>query len=380
MSSLVWVELKAGAPDHNLREMRRCHGFQGVHCAVLKSNAYGHGVREMRTLVSEAGWLAVNSLDEGLELAALGESRPILLLGHVDLGRVAEARDAGFRMVVYNRETLKALASLPPSGKRLKLHLHLETGTWRQGVLPEDALGFAREIMNSPGAELEGLSTHFANIEDTLEHHYAQMQLDTFQRVCRELAGEGIEPPVRHTACTAAAILFRKTHFNMLRTGIGVYGLWPSRETRLSAETAGLPIPDLRPVLTWKARIAQVKQVPRGCYIGYGCTYRTIRPTTMAVLPVGYADGYRRAAGNVGWVLVRGMRAPVMGRVCMNLIMVDVTDIPGVCLEDEAVLLGVSGDEQVSAELMASWCGTINYEIVTGVSPLLPRVVVGGAG
>lgn len=375
----MWVELKAGAPDHNLREMRRCHGFSGIHCAVLKSNAYGHGVNQMRALVSGAQWLAVNSLDEGLELQAFGETRPILLLGHVDLGRVAEARDAGLRMVVYNRETLDVIAALPPSENRLRLHLHLETGTWRQGVLPGEARGFARDIMSTPGVELEGLSTHFANIEDTLEHHYSQMQLDTFQSVCRELAEDGITPPVKHTACTAAAILFRKTHFNMLRTGIGVYGLWPSRETRLSAETAGLPIPDLRPVMTWKARIAQVKDVPRGCYIGYGCTYRTTRPTTMAVLPVGYADGYRRAAGNVGWVLVRGMRAPVMGRVCMNLIMVDVTDIPGVRLEDEAVLLGASGDDEVSAELMASWCGTINYEIVTGVSPLLPRIVVGGS-
>jgi alanine racemase len=375
MSSLVWVELDAGAPDHNLREMRRCHGFSGIHCAVVKSNAYGHGVREICGLLGEAAWLAVNSLDEGLELRGLGETRPVLLLGHVDLGRLVEAREAGLRMVVYNRETLAAVASLPPSQKRLRLHLHLETGTWRQGVLPEHAPGFAREILNTPGAELEGISTHFANIEDTLEHAYAKMQLETFERVCAELAVAGINPPVKHTACTAAAILFRETHFNMLRTGIGTYGLWPSRETRLSAETAGVPIPDLKPVMTWKTRVVQVKDVPRGCYIGYGCTYRTTRPTVMAVLPVGYADGYRRAAGNVGWVLVGGMRAPVLGRVCMNLIMADVTDIPGVRLEDEAVLLGSSGDETVSAELMASWCGTINYEIVTGISPLLPRMI-----
>lgn len=376
MSSLVWVELEAGAPDHNLREIRRSHGFSGIHCAVLKSNAYGHGMREMRTLVGEAHWLAVNSLDEGLELRGLGETRPVLLLGHVDLARLSEARDADLRLIVYNSESLKHIALLPCSEKVLRLHLHLETGTFRQGVLPEDACGFAGRITNIPGVFLEGISTHFANIEDTLEHNYARMQLDTFERVCRELSAAGIDPPVRHTACTAAAILFRDTHFSMLRTGIGVYGLWPSRETRLSAETAGLPIPALRPVMTWKTRVVQVKHVPRGCYIGYGCTYRTTRPTVMAVLPVGYADGYRRSAGNVGWVLVKGMRAPVMGRVCMNLIMVDITDIPGVDLEDEVTLLGSSGDETVSAELMGSWCGTINYEIVTGVSPLLPRRIV----
>ncbi len=375
MSSLVWVELEAGAPDHNLREMRRCHGFSGVHCAVVKSNAYGHGIREIRGLLNEAGWLAVNSLDEGLELRGLGETRPVLLLGQVDLCRLSEAREAGLRLAVCNRETLAVASSLPPSPKRLRLHLLLETGTWRQGVLPENAPGFAREILNTPGVELEGIGTHFANIEDTLEHAYARMQLETFERVCAGLAAEGINPPIRHTACTAAAILFRETHFSMLRTGIGTYGLWPSRETRLSAETAGIPIPGLRPVMTWKTRVVQLKDAPRGSYIGYGCTYRTTRPTVVAVLPVGYADGYRRAVGNVGWVLVRGMRAPVIGRVCMNLTMVDVTDVPEVRLEDEVVLLGRSGDETVSAELMASWCGTINYEIVTGVSPLLPRKI-----
>jgi len=378
MSSLVWVELEAGAPDHNLREIRRSHGFNGIHCAVLKSNAYGHGIREMRTLVDGAHWLAVNSLDEGLELRGLGETRPVLLLGHVDLARLSEAREADLRLIVYNSETLEAIAALPSSGRKLRLHLHLETGTWRQGVLPEHACGFAGRIMNTPGVFLEGISTHFANIEDTLEHNYARMQLDTFEKVCRDLSSVGIDPPVRHTACTAAAILFRNTHFSMLRTGIGVYGLWPSRETRLSAETAGLPIPALKPVMTWKTRVVQVKDVPRGCYIGYGGTFRTTRPTVLAVLPVGYADGYRRAAGIVGWVLVKGMRAPVLGRVCMNLIMVDVTDIPGVRLEEEVTLLGSSGDESISAELMGSWCGTINYEIVTGVSPLLPRLIVGG--
>jgi alanine racemase len=376
MSSLVWVELEAGSPDHNLREIRRCHDFRGIHCAVLKANAYGHGVREMRSLVTEAQWLAVNSLDEGLELRALGECRPVLLLGHVDLARLAEARKAQIRLLVYNRETLRAVASLPAFNLSLRLHLHLETGTWRQGVLPEDAPGFAGEIINTPGVELEGISTHFANIEDTLDHDYAGMQLEIFERVCGELSAAGIDPPVKHTACTAAAILFGKTHFNMLRTGIGVYGLWPSRETRLSAETAGIPIPELKPVMTWKTRVVQIKKVPRGSYIGYGCSYRTTRPTVMAVLPVGYADGYRRAAGNVGWVLLKGMRAPVLGRVCMNLIMVDATDIPDICLEEEAILMGESGDERISAELIASWCGTINYEIVTGVSPLLPRIIV----
>jgi alanine racemase len=179
-----------------------------------------------------------------------------------------------------------------------------------------------------------------------------------------------------HTAATAATVLFPKTHFTMVRAGIGVYGLWPSRETYLSALLEKRPVPELLPVLSWKTRVVQLKTLPEGSSVGYGCTYKTTRQTQVAVLPVGYADGYDRALGNAAHVLVRGKRAGIMGRVCMNMVMADVTDIADVRLEDEVVLLGSSGPETVSAELMASWAGTINYEIVTRISPLLPRRVV----
>jgi len=186
----------------------------------------------------------------------------------------------------------------------------------------------------------------------------------------------GAKPKLVHTACTAASILFPETHFSMLRAGIGVYGLWPSRETYLSALLSGRYLPDLRPVLSWKTKIVQIKTIPEGHYIGYGCTYRTTRKTRLAVLPVGYADGYDRALGNTAHVLVKGKRAPVIGRVCMNLTMIDVTDIPNAKLEDEVVLLGKDGEEVISAEQMANWAGTINYEIVTRISPFLSRKIV----
>lgn len=378
MSSLVWVELAAGNPDHNLAEIRRGHGFRGIHCAVVKSNAYGHGVKEMLPLLGSAQWLAVNSLEEGLELRALGETRPVLLLGHVPLGRLGEARDSRLRVMVCNSETLEAASRLPAAELPLLMHMKVETGTWRQGVLPGHALELAGGIANTPGVKLDGVYTHFANIEDTLNHSYAREQLNRFTGVIEELAAAGIRPPVVHTACSAAAILFESTHFNMIRTGISLYGLWPSRETRLSAVSMGVSMPELRPVLSWKTRVVQLKTVPSGSYIGYGCTFRTMRETEMAVLPVGYADGYRRSVGNTGWVLVKGRRAPLLGRVCMNLCMVDVTDIPGVQLEEEVVLLGESGDEEISAELMGGWMDTINYEVVTGISPFLPRVVKRG--
>lgn len=379
MSSLVWIEIDASRPDHNLGELRRSNEFKGIHCAVVKSNAYGHGVKEIVPLLTQADWLAVNSLDEGLELRQIGEQRPILLLGHVPLNRIQEARQADLRIILCNFETIYAIRKLPPSDKNVLLHMKVETGTWRQGVLPEDAVQMAKDVSELPNAILDGIYTHFANIEDTLSHKYAEMQLDTFQGVLDALAKNGLTPPVVHTACTAAAILFSKTHFSMIRTGIGLYGLWPSRETKLSAESIGNKVPDLKPVLSWKTRIVQIKEVPEGSYIGYGCTHRTTRSSRIAVLPVGYADGYRRSLGNTGWVLVAGRRAPIIGRVCMNLCMVDITDIQGSALEDEVVLLGRSDSEEITAEMLGQWMGTINYEVVTGISPLLSRVVVRGA-
>lgn len=378
MKHLKWVEIDGSAPDWNLRQLRSCSSEGGMLlCAVIKSNAYGHGSTEMASILPSADWFAVNSLEEGLELRTAGVDRPVLLLGHVLLERLREAVDAGLRLTVYNYETLEELARVLRTGEECRVHLKVETGTGRQGIMPEDASRFVRTAAGVPGVRVEGLSTHFANIEDTLNHSYAEGQLEVFGKVVRELEEQGLRPGIIHTACTAATILFPETHFDMLRTGIGLYGLWPSRETYLSARSGGGGVPELRPVLSWKTRIVQIKQLPPDSFIGYGCTYRTNRLTRLGVLPVGYADGYDRKCGNTAHVLVRGRRAQVLGRVCMNLIMVDLTDIPEARLEDEVVLLGRDGDESISAETMAEWVGTINYEIVTRISPFLPRVITG---
>lgn len=378
MSNLVWVELDREAPDYNLRELRKGLKKGTILCAVVKANAYGHGMKEMIPLLPSADWFAVNSLEEGIELREIGEKRPVLVLGHVPLDVLQEAVARNLDLTVYNRETLETLAQLDlGSIGPARLHLKVETGTGRQGILPEQVEGFVGRLNNLPGARLVGVSTHFANIEDTLNHDYAQAQLDRFGDVLNILDRLDIKADFIHAAATAAGILFSKTHFNLVRAGIGIYGLWPSRETYLSTLLGHRPEPDLRPVLTWKTRIVQIKDLPEGSYIGYGCTYRATRPIRVAVLPVGYADGYDRKLGNTAYVLIRGKRAPVIGRVCMNLAMVDISDIPQAGLEEEVVLLGRDGEERVSAETMAEWAGTINYEIVTRISPLLPRRVVG---
>jgi alanine racemase len=377
MSGLVWVELDRSAPEHNLRELRKGAAPGVKFCAVVKSNAYGHGAAEVAGLLPSADWFAVNSLEEGLELRGLGVARPVVVLGHVPLDRLADAVAARLSLTVYNTQTIERLAALPPSLGQCAVHVKVETGTGRQGVLAEDLEGFLGKAGAVPNLRIEGLSTHFANIEDTLNHGYAQGQLDAFAAALATVDRCVGRPPVVHTACTAASILFPKTHFTMLRVGIGLYGLWPSRETYLSALQGSSPVPELRPVLTWKTRVVQIKSLPEGSFVGYGCSYRTTRRTLVGVLPVGYADGYDRALGNRAHVLVKGRRAAVLGRICMNLTMVDLTDIPGVALEEETVLLGSMGDERVSAETMGEWAGTINYEVVARISPLLPRRVVG---
>ena len=376
MSSLVWVEIDRDAPEHNLRQLRAGSAAGVIACAVVKSNAYGHGAAQIASLLPSAEWFGVNSLEEGLELRSFGITRPIILLGHVPLSELRSAVVADLRLTVYNRETIAALDSLPAGAPAAKLHVKVDTGTARQGVLPEDLEGFLELVKGCRAVTLEGLSTHFANIEDTTNHAYAEMQIRRFNAALATTERVVGRLPFIHTACTAAAILFSSTHFTMLRSGIGLYGMWPSRETMISAREKGGAVAQFRPALSWKTKIVQVKTIPEGSFVGYGCSYRTMRKTVLGVLPVGYADGYDRAMGNRAYVLVRGRRAPVIGRICMNLCMVDLTDVPGARLEDEVVLLGKSGDEQISAETMAEWAGTINYEVVTRISPLLPRRIV----
>jgi alanine racemase len=376
MSSLVWVELDHAAPEHNLRQLRAGAAPGVIACAVVKSNAYGHGAAQVAALLPSAEWFGVNSLEEGLELRHAGISRPILLLGHVPLSELEAAVEADLGLTVYNRETIERLSSFTTLPRPARVHVKVDTGTARQGVLPGDMEAFLALVKRSRNVVVEGVSTHYANIEDTLNHDYAEMQMSRFSSALQIVDRVVGRPPWVHTACTAAALLFSSTHFTMLRSGIGLYGLWPSRETLLASRDKGGSVPEFRPVLSWKTRIVQIKTIPEGSCVGYGCSYKTMRSTELGVLPVGYADGYDRKLGNRAHVLVRGRRAPVIGRICMNLCMVDLTDVAGAKLEDEVVLLGRSGEERISAETMGEWAGTINYEVVTRISPLLPRKVV----
>jgi len=374
---LTWIEINRKALLHNLRQFRQRIGKKTKIMAVVKSNAYGHGLGEVAKIVgSKTDWFGVNSLEEGIFLRQTKINQPILVLGYIPLSLIKEAIENDLSFVAYNQKTFsRANQEAKKLKKRAKIHLKLETGTNRQGVDIKAALSLAQSSRREKGLELEGLYTHYANIEDTLDPSFAQEQLRKFKEAEKLLQKEGVKIPFKHTACTAATILFQETYFNLIRLGIGLYGLWPSRETKVSAQEKEIKI-NLKPVLTWKTKVAQVKEIGKGETVGYGRTFTTRRRTKMAILLVGYWDGYDRKLSNSSRALVKGYSAPVVGRICMNMMIVDITEIPRVKPEDEVVLLGKQDREEITAEEMAQKIGTINYEVVTRINPLILRKVV----
>lgn len=376
-SSLTTVEISRKNLIHNLRQFRKRIKPGTKIMAVVKANAYGHGIKEAANVFSRNGadWLGVNSEEEGVLLREEGIKLPIFVLGYIPQEKIEEAIKNDLSFVVYHREIIKkANQEAKRLNKKAKIHLKVETGTNRQGVDSQKTLALAKLCQSQACVLLEGVCTHYANIEDTLDPDYALEQMKIFKKALQLIKAAKIKIPFKHSACSAATILFDETHFNLIRPGIGLYGLWPSRETKISARGKGIKF-NLKPALTWKTKVAQVKEVKKGETVGYGRTFRTSRKTKIAVLPVGYYDGYDRKLSGQGRVLVRGRFAPVLGRVCMNMIMVDITDIAGVKPEDEVVLLGKQGRNEITTEEIAQKVGTINYEITTRINPFLPRKI-----
>ena len=346
----------------------------------VKANGYGHGLAEMVTLINdlkEIDYLTVHSLEEARICREYDWTREIILLGPVPPDSVGDLFEFNLQPTVVSKQLLERIGKESDKRKqRLKVHLKLETGTYRQGIGEKDIETFAalfkkHSFLGRPF----GLSTHFANIEDTTNHQYAQSQLNEFKRLTRLFEKGGLKPTLKHTACSAALVLFDQTKFDLVRPGISAYGHWSSKETYLSYRLTGGANDLFKPVLSWRSRITQIKNIPADSFVGYGCTYRTTSPTRLAILPVGYYDGYPRSLSNRSYVLIHGRRAPVRGRVCMNLMMVDISDIKKVKLGDIATLIGADGEEYLTAEQLADWAGTINYEILARLSPETPRTI-----
>ncbi|MEW6411201.1 MAG: alanine racemase [Candidatus Zixiibacteriota bacterium] len=377
---LNWVELSQTALTNNINALKSLTNGKLI-AVCVKANAYGHGLTEIVSILKDnkvVDYLTVHSLEEAAFCRGSGWRKSIMMLGPVALADAEGVIEFDLEPVVFNKEFLVRLGKLGKKHNReIRTHLKLETGTHRQGIMEKDLPGLAEVYRAYSSLKRPyGASMHFANIEDTTSHDYAEFQLDNYRKMIKKMESLKIKPVIRHTASSAATILFRKTHYEMVRPGISVYGHWPSKETYLSYRLKGGQNDLFKPVLSWKTRITQIKNLPADSFIGYGCTYRTTSPTRLAVIPIGYFDGYSRALSNQSYVLIKGKRAPVRGRICMNLTMIDITDIKGVKLEDEVTIIGTSGKERISAELLASWGNSINYEILARLSPTMPRIIV----
>ena len=332
--------------------------------AVVKADAYGHGAlcaaRAFRA--GGADILGVHSVAEAEELRAGGQDGRIIVLGPALAGEVRRAADLSVELTVASLAATEAVAA---AACPARIHLKVETGVNRQGLVEAEMAPALAQLAERPDVAVVGLSSHFADIEDTTDHSFAETQMARFAAYRAGLRDLGLIDPEVHMSCSAAVLLWDRAHADIARVGVSAYGIWPSRETRVSVRQRGREEARLEPALTWRVRVAQVRTVPAGETVGYGRTWKAMTTSRIAVLPVGYADGWPRALSGRAHVLVRGRRAPVVGRICMNMCMVDVTHVPDAAAGDDAVLLGRQGDEVITTEMLADQLGTIPYEVLT---------------
>lgn len=382
---LTWAEIDLNAYAHNIRELRRVTQPAARLMAVVKANGYGHGAAEVaRTaLRNGADCLGVARLHEAVELRKAGLDAPILIFGYSPPGSAPTLIDCDLSQTVYSPTTAAALSGQAVrQGKKIKIHIKIDSGMGRLGLLLDQAAGgnsynipavkTVREvetISRLANLEVEGIFTHFAT-SDSADKSYANSQLKRFMGFLDLLDRAGLRPPVRHAANSGAVIDMPDAHLDMVRPGIATYGLYPSDEVNKDHVA-------LQPVMTLKSRIIHLKKVAAGFHISYGITYRTKKPTTIATVPVGYADGYNRLLSSRGHMLLHGHRVPIVGRVCMDLTMLDVGGLKDVKIEDEVVVFGQQGDGSVTADELAAILNTINYEIVTSISARVPRIYIG---
>ncbi|HEX5021988.1 MAG TPA: alanine racemase [Candidatus Binatia bacterium] len=352
----------------NLRQIREKVGSKVKILAMVKANAYGHGAAAVAKTLAAAGADAfgVATLEEGIELRHSGIGLPILVLAGAYDTQLTDFFAHSLTPVVHDLDRLKALEeSVKKRGAILDVQLKIDTGRGRLGLAAAECDRWIGELKKLRALKIEGVFSHFSHAE-SVEGDYTRKQLEVFKAAVERLRAENIRPALVHFANSAATITLPAAYFDMVRPGIMLYGIYPS--PAMASDIS------LKPVLEWKTQILQLKKVPAGASISYGQTFITKRESIIATLPIGYADGYPRLLSNRGEVLVGGQRASIAGRVCMDLTMVDVTDIRNVKQGDEVVLLGRQGDAEISADQIAAWANTISYEILTSISARVPRI------
>lgn len=371
----TWIEIDRSALENNVRCLRQLIGVRRKLAAVVKANAYGHGAALVAQIALEAGadWLAVAALGEAAELRAAGIGAPTLVLGYTPGWLAADAVALDATLAVFDIESACAYSEAArAAGRTLRLHVKVNSGMNRLGVNVDDAPALLAQVAALPGLAVEGVFTHFAT-SDAADKSHAYEQLARFTRLLAALEEAGLRPPLAHAANSAALLTMPESRLDMVRVGIALYGLDPDEE-----ET---PIPaEFRPALSWKAVVAQVRGLAPGEAVSYGREFIAQRPMQVAVVPVGYADGFPRRPRHWGSVLVHGRPAPILGRVCMDQCIVDVTESAeageAVRQGDEVVLIGRQGGAAISAEEAARRIGTINYDVASRILGRVPRVVV----
>lgn len=366
--SNTYARIDLDAILHNFRAVRQRAGSKVM--AVVKADAYGHGaVPVAKLLEPESDFFGVSSVSEALELRGAGITLPILILGHTPIHGFACAVSQEIRVAIFSYEEARLLSQeAVKQQKTAFVHIALDTGMSRIGFQPgEESAELCREIARLPGLQIEGLFSHFATADETnLDRTNAQAK--RFEEFCVMLERLGVQIPLRHLDNSAGVMNFG-SHYEMVRAGIVLYGLYPSNEVDRDKL-------DLQPAMSWHTEVSHVKTLGPGRQISYGGTFEVKEPTRVATIPAGYADGYRRSLSNQFYVLIRGKKAPILGRICMDQFVVDVTDIPGVVSGDPVVLLGTDGDERISAETIAAAANSFNYEQVCDLSRRVARVYV----
>ncbi|MEJ2098758.1 MAG: alanine racemase [Desulfobacterales bacterium] len=380
-TSLVRAEIDLKAIAHNVRELRRITHPDARLMGVVKANGYGHGAIEVArcALQNGAERLGVARIDEGIELREAGIKAPILIFGHTLPELAPELLEYDLTQTVYTPDFARALSRSAVSiDKKITIHLKVDSGMGRLGLLLQNFKShYSNQMINTAavdetlaiaglkGLELEGIFTHFATA-DSEDKRYAENQLDLFLNYLNRVRKAGLNPAVKHAANSAALIDMPQAHLDMVRPGIAIYGLYPSDKVNKRRVS-------LRRAMTLRTKVIQLKKVPAGFNISYGMTYKTPKPTTIATVSIGYADGLNRLLSSQGQMLVHGKRVPIVGRICMDLTMLDVGSIENVQVGDEAVVFGKQGNKWLTVDEMASSLNTISYEIVSTITARVPR-------
>ena len=368
----VWAQIDLDAAAHNMRQIRKHVGTDVKIAAVVKANAYGHGSVELAKTFAENGadCFAVSSLDEAVELRRYAHiDNEIFILGHTDARRTEELLTYDIEPAVFNLKNAEFFSQEARRlGKTLRVHIAVDTGMSRVGFqVTEHDADEAAKIADLPHIELEGMFTHFS-CADQEDKTYCSMQMEKYDKMTALLAERGVTIPLRHICNSAGIMEFDDHRFEMVRSGIITYGIYPSEEVKKERL-------DLIPALSWKSHVIHVKEVGPGIGVSYGATYVTEKPMTrIATVSAGYADGYPRALSNQGCVLIHGKKAPIIGRICMDQMMVDVTDIPDVQVEDVVTLVGTDGDETITIEEIANPAARFDYEMLCDISSRVTRV------